>query len=206
MKSAAVGNPQGASQGQTIDAPISVMFPALKRTLNRAKSTRPEFEVLVSKRRMDGCCNLLGKLFRCLILLLLGNRERERVGCLLKSYSERIQSLDFPRTLGDATSLSAESGSEVEELSRARERDPRECPQTPEKLSISPACPLGVLLAATAENPREGKFWNFVSLDNWQGRGSSSRLSLSLGSMRERSAWENVGFAQNSSLRQIGER
>ena len=41
MKSAAVGNPQGASQGQTIDAPISVMFPALKRTLNRAKSTRP---------------------------------------------------------------------------------------------------------------------------------------------------------------------
>ena len=78
MKSAAVGNPQGASQGQTIDAPISVMFPALKRTLNRAKSTRPEFEVLVSKRRMDGCCNLLGKLFRCLILLLLGNRERER--------------------------------------------------------------------------------------------------------------------------------
>lgn len=49
MKSAAVGNPQGASQGQTIDAPISVMFPALKRTLNPAKSTRPEFEVLVSK-------------------------------------------------------------------------------------------------------------------------------------------------------------
>ena len=49
MESAAVGNPQGASQGQTIDAPISVMFPALKRTLNRAKSTRPEFEVLVSK-------------------------------------------------------------------------------------------------------------------------------------------------------------
>ena len=37
MKSAAVGNPQGASQGQTIDAPISVMFPALKRTLNRGK-------------------------------------------------------------------------------------------------------------------------------------------------------------------------
>ena len=49
MKSAAVGNPQGASQGQTIDAPISVMFPALKRTLNPAKSTRLEFEVLVSK-------------------------------------------------------------------------------------------------------------------------------------------------------------
>ena len=62
-------------------------------------------------------------------------RERERDDCLLKSYLERIQSLDFPRTR-DATSLSAESGCEVEELSRARERDPRECPQTPEKLSI----------------------------------------------------------------------
>ena len=119
MKSAAVGNPQGASQGQTIDAPISVMFPALKRTLNRAKSTRPEFEVLVSKRRMDGCCNLLGKLFRCLILLLLGNRERD--DCLLKSYSERIQSLDFPRTR-DATSLSAESGTGRLRSSRGRER------------------------------------------------------------------------------------
>ena len=163
MKSAAVGNPQGASQGQTIDAPISVMFPALKRTLNRAKSTRPEFEVLVSKRRMDRCCNLLGKLFRCLILLLLGNRERERDACLLKSYSERIQSLDFPRTLGDATSLSAESGSEVEELSRARERDPRECPQTPEKLSIRRNPSLRSSTAAAAVNSRGRKFWNFVS-------------------------------------------
>ena len=163
MKSAAVGNPQGASQGQTIDAPISVMFPALKRTLNRAKSTRPEFEVLVSKRRMDGCCNLLGKLFRCLILLLLGNRERERDDCLLKSYSERIQSLDFPRTR-DATSLSAESGCEVEELSRARERDPRECPQTPEKLSIRRNPSLrSSTAAAAAVDSRGGKFWNFVS-------------------------------------------
>ena len=154
MKSAAVGNPQGASQGQTIDAPISVMFPALKRTLNRAKSTRPEFEVLVSKRRMDGCCNLLGKLFRCLILLLLGNRERERErdDCLLKSYSERIQSLDFPRTR-DATSLSAESGCEVEELSRARERDPRECPQTPEKLSIRRVLSSGISSHHRGESP-----------------------------------------------------
>ena len=40
MKSAAVGNPQDASQWQRIDAPISVMFPRLKRTLNRAKSAR----------------------------------------------------------------------------------------------------------------------------------------------------------------------
>ena len=40
MKSAAVGNPQDASQWQRIDAPISVMFPRLKLTLNRAKSAR----------------------------------------------------------------------------------------------------------------------------------------------------------------------
>ena len=32
-----------------------------------------------------------------------------------------------------------------------------------------------------------------MSLDNRQGR---TGLNLSLGSMRERSAWENVGFAQ----------
>ena len=85
-------------------------------------------------------------------------RERKRDDCLLKSYSERIQSLDFPRTR-DATSLSAESGCEVEELSRARERDPRECPQTPEKLSIRRACPLGFLPTALSQRiPRRESF------------------------------------------------
>ena len=108
MESAAVGNPQGASQGQTIDAPISVMFPALKRTLNRAKSTRPEFEVLVSKENgrvlqspwktppsqvvslslprlvCSGCC---------LILLFLGNWERR---LFAKSYPPRTESRPGP--------------------------------------------------------------------------------------------------------------
>ena len=89
-------------------------------------------------------------------------QPREREDCLLKSYSEQIQSLDFPRTR-DATSLSAESGCEVEELSRARERDPRECPQTPEKLSIRRNPSLRSSTAAAAVNSRGRKFWNFVS-------------------------------------------
>ena len=165
MKSAAVGNPQGASQGQTIDAPISVMFPALKRTLNRAKSTRPEFEVLVSKRRMDGCCNLLGKLFRCLILLLLGNRERERESRL---FAKKLLRADpesrLPSDPRCNIALSREWFGEVEELSRARERDPRECPQTPEKLSIRRNPSLrSSTAAAAAVNSRGRKFWNFVS-------------------------------------------
>ena len=37
MKSAAVGNPQGASQRQTIDAPISVMFPPFKAHIKSGK-------------------------------------------------------------------------------------------------------------------------------------------------------------------------
>ena len=95
MKSAAVGNPQGASQGQTIDAPISVMFPALKRTLNPAKSTRPEFEVLVSKENGRVENSFISRVvslpeISLLWLLLLPHsplswQQRERDRCLLKT-------------------------------------------------------------------------------------------------------------------------
>ena len=97
MKSAAVGNPQGASQGQTIDAPISVMFPALKRTLNRAKSTRSEFEVLVSKENgralqsssktcfsQDLFLFLSQDLFALAVASFFSFLATERDGCLLK--------------------------------------------------------------------------------------------------------------------------
>ena len=99
MKSAAVGNPQGASQGQTIDAPISVMFPALKRTLNRAKSTRPEFEVLVSKEngrvlqspRKTSPSRVVSLSPKICLLLFLGNWERR---LFAKSYPPPGSSLD----------------------------------------------------------------------------------------------------------------
>ena len=99
MKSAAVGNPQGASQGQTIDAPISVMFPALKRTLNRAKSTRLEFEVLVSKEngrvlqspRKTSPSRVVSLSSKICLLLFLGNWERR---LFAKSYPPRGSSLD----------------------------------------------------------------------------------------------------------------
>ena len=94
MKSAAVGNPQGASQGQTIDAPISVMFPALKRTLNPAKSTRLEFEVLVSKENGRVENSFISRVVSlpeiCLLWLLLllhsplSWQQKERNCCLLK--------------------------------------------------------------------------------------------------------------------------
>ena len=101
MKSAAVGNPQDASQWQRIDAPISVMFPRLKRTLNRAKSARSGIWSVGKQREWTWGCNIsenfsitscfslhteicLLSLQSCLILLLLGNCERL---LLAKSYS-----------------------------------------------------------------------------------------------------------------------
>ena len=101
MKSAAVGNPQSASQWQRIDAPISVMFPRLKLTLNRAKSARSGIWSVGKQREWTWGCNIsvnfsitscfslhteicLLSLQSCLILLLLGNCERQ---LLAKSYS-----------------------------------------------------------------------------------------------------------------------
>ena len=168
MKSAAVGNPQGASQGQTIDAPISVMFPALKRTLNPAKSTRLEFEVLVSKENGRVENSFISRVVSlpeiCLLWLLLllhsplSWQQKERNCCLLKvTLSDQVS-----RPGPEMQHHSQQPRVLVGRLrgSQEEERDPpRVCPQTPEKLSIRRACPLGFLPTALSQRiPRRESF------------------------------------------------